>query len=475
MIDAFHPAFRQRAHSEIAIFHKGAQYTVGEILDRAQRYSEKIRKYCASTSLPEGGGCFIIPSENPASYMAAFLACSHANVRMLPWRETSFSIEKVAALSNAAGMLQFSSDIGLGEMEILPLSEEFRPTEGAGDLVMMTSGSSGEPKGVLLDVEKVVLNNTAAGCIVQPDRCDIWAIDLDMALMSATSHMIMAWQYKIPLYHLTGLDDATINKIFSKSKVGFGGAPIQLLRLIKILEQPNSPFLLFSSGDFLTREMIDRLQDKFPETIITKVYGLTELGGRFCALDDARLQTAKDSVGSPLPGFKLKIEKGDPKDEFGIISAYSPCQFDGYLLADGSYQPHTEAWVSTGDLGEIGTNGLLRLLGRADDVIKVNGEKVDKNTIDSALSGILSDREYYVMGVAHQVLGQCLALFVCSTDKVPPITWKEIVLHLKNEVGNNFIPPLMFDIKMPGFPRLANGKIDRDFLKRNHHSFDRLK
>ena len=79
------------------------------------------------------------------------------------------------------------------------------------------------------------------------------------------------------------------------------------------------------------------------------------------------------------------------------------------------------------------------------------------------------------MGVAHQVLGQCLALFVCSTDKVPPITWKEIVLHLKNEVGNNFIPPLMFDIKMPGFPRLANGKIDRDFLKRNHHSFDRLK
>ena len=109
-----------------------------------------------------------------------------------------FSIEKVAALSNAAGMLQFSSDIGLGEMEILPLSEEFRPTEGAGDLVMMTSGSSGEPKGVLLDVEKVVLNNTATGCIVQPDRCDIWAIDLDMALMSATSHMIMAWQYKIP-------------------------------------------------------------------------------------------------------------------------------------------------------------------------------------------------------------------------------------------------------------------------------------
>ena len=77
------------------------------------------------------------------------------DVRMLPWRETSFSIEKVAALSNATGMLQFSSDIGLGEMEILPLSEEFRPTEGAGDLVMMTSGSSGEPK-VLLDVEKVV-------------------------------------------------------------------------------------------------------------------------------------------------------------------------------------------------------------------------------------------------------------------------------------------------------------------------------
>ena len=140
--------------------------------------------------------------------------------------------------------------------------------------------------------------------------------------------MIMAWQYKIPLYHLTGLDDATINKIFSKFKVGFGGAPIQLLRLIKILEQPNSPFLLFSSGDFLTREMIDRLQDKFPETIITKVYGLTELGGRFCALDDARLQTELSWI--PFAGFKLKIEKVT-QDEFGIISAYS-CQFDDFSL-----------------------------------------------------------------------------------------------------------------------------------------------
>lgn len=465
---------RQRDEDEIAIFFREEAYSVGEILSHAREYSSEIKSFCCSKNIAPSQCCLILPSHNPVTYMALVFACAHAGVRMVPWRKDTLSIQKIMLITGANGVIQVNSTFGLTSIKIASTGKQAPNMEGSGNLIMMTSGSSGEPKGVLLDFERVVLNNTSAGRALPIDQAEIWAIDIDMSLMSATCHMIMAWQYSKPFYHLNGLDDFKINEIFSRHRVGFAGAPIQLLMLTKKLEKPNSPQILVSSGDFLTSSMIDELLDNFPNASIEKFYGLTELGGRFCCANHDQIRDYRDCVGLPISDMKLRLDFESPSDEIGSITAYSPYRFSGYFMGDGSYLPHDGEWFETGDLGSLEDSGLLRLLGRSDDVIKVNGEKVDRNTTETALSKVLSGREFCVLGVPHPLLGQCLALFICSSSTRRPPAWSEIVSHLRETIGNKHIPAVMCMLGEETLPRLANGKLDRSYLKNNYPSFERL-
>jgi len=474
MTAVYNLPFRQRETDSIAIVHQGESFTVGEILSKGQLYSQIILDYCDNLNGKTQDVCLVLPSANPVSYFAAFLACAIAGVRFVPWRQRSLPLEKIFPVVRPNGVIVFSTENGLPEMQIKVLDNPIRKLEGSGNLVMLTSGSSGEPKGVLLDIEKIVLNNISAGCVLTPYVCDIWSIDIDMALMSATCHMIMAWQFDLPFYHLENENDEALSELFSKYKVGFGGSPIQLLKLISKLDNGISPHMIVSSGDFLSGQMVQQLLGHFPSTIIHKLYGLTELGGRFCVLPYKQLLDFPDATGVPLPGFDMRLEEGVSIGEVSEIQAYSPCLADGYLLPDGNFQAFKTKWFSTGDLGITDKNGVLTLVGRADDVIKVGGEKVDRMSIEAALSDVLKDNEYCVLGVKHSILGQCLALFISSSqDKAVP-KWAVIVKELQSLIEGRFIPALMYDIAKSSLPRLENGKIDRSYLKNNHHLFERI-
>ena len=171
-----------------------------------------------------------------------------------------------------------------------------------GDLVMMTSGSTGTPKGVALSLEKVLLNAVAAGSVMQVWRCAAWSIDIDMALMSALSHTLMAWQFDLPLHHLTGSSNKQTEQIFSE-RVGFGGSPIQLIRFSDRVRGGTSPEMLVSSGDFLMPAMVQQVCSDFPLTKVHKLYGLTELAGRFCCMTHELLMGNSGAAGRPLPGL----------------------------------------------------------------------------------------------------------------------------------------------------------------------------
>ena len=474
MTAIYNSPFRQRETDSVAIVHQGESLTVGEILFKGQQYSQVILNYCDSLNGKPQDVCLVLPSTNPVSYLAAFLACDMAGVRFVPWRQKTLPLEKILPVVRPNGVIVFAAENGLPTMQIKALDNPVRKLEGAGNLIMLTSGSSGEPKGVSLDLEKVVLNNISAGCVLTPNVCDIWSIDIDMALMSATCHMIMAWHFDLPFYHLENKDDESVSELFANFKVGFGGSPIQLLKLISKLDNGVSPYMVVSSGDFLTGQMVRQLLDHFPTTIIHKLYGLTELGGRFCVLPYKQLLDFPDATGFPLPGFALRSEKGDAPGEASEIQAYSPCLADGYLLPDSGFQAFKTKWFSTGDLGVTGENGMLTLVGRADDVIKVGGEKVDRISIETALSGVLKDNEYCVLGVKHPMLGQCLALFISSPENKKIPKWAVIVKELQSLIEGRFVPALMYDIAMPSLPRLENGKIDRSYLKNNHHHFERI-
>jgi acyl-coenzyme A synthetase/AMP-(fatty) acid ligase len=113
------------------------------------------------------------------------------------------------------------------------------------------------------------------------------------------------------------------------------------------------------------------------------------------------------------------------------------------------------------------------LVGRSDDVLKVGGEKVDRFTVEAALSDLFKGADYCVIPVTHHLLGRCLALFVTQPPSESLPTRAAIIECLRRNLPNRFIPPLAYT--MPGaLPRLANGKLDRQFLAKEHAQFQRL-
>ena len=456
--------WRVRAPTTIALTTADRILTVCDVETAARGTAIRL-----ANALPDGG-CVLLPSADPAAFLIGLMACSRSGVTAVPWREDAQTLNVIADVVRPDGILRLG-----GETAIDPVGTP--PLEGprVGGLVMMTSGSTGAPKGVALDLGQVILNGLAAGAAIDVQRCRGWAIDIDMALMSALCHMLMAWQFDLPLHHLGGRADPATRELFRSGGIGFGGSPVQLVRLRERVDADGGPEMLVSSGDFLSPVMIDEILTAFPAAQVHKLYGLTELCGRFCCMPHDRLMVDKAAVGWPLSGFEGRIADARPGD-IGEVEARGPLLMAGYYRAGGVFSPRAPGWFRTGDLGRQGPDGAITLVGRADDVVKVGGQKVDRQSIEQALSDLLIQQEYCVLGVEHPLVGQCPALFIAAApDGTEPPGWAVIVAHLRARLPSRFTPGLMYGLEAQTLPRLANGKIDREALKMNHSSFTRLR
>jgi acyl-CoA synthetase (AMP-forming)/AMP-acid ligase II len=333
----------------------------------------------------------------------------------------------------------------------------------------MTSGSTGEPKGVALDFRKMALNASATGAALGLWRCSTWAIEIDLALMSALCHMLMAWQYDCPLIHLADLEREDLARTLGSSW-GFGGSPGQLQRLHERVPSGVEPRLLASSGDFLTPQMIDDVHRDHPTAEIHKFYGLTELSGRFCHMPHALLMQNKAAAGFPLPGYSARIVGAD-ESGCGEIEACSPLAMAGYYRVGAAFEPYSGPWLATGDLGTMDPDGIVTVVGRSDDTFKVGGEKVDSYSIETVLQPLLKTTEFCVIGIDHPVVGRRPGLFISSTGTVP--SWADITSFVQRRLPSRFVPAQIFVLEGK-LPRLASGKIDRFTLRHNQRQYRRL-
>jgi long-chain acyl-CoA synthetase len=129
--------------------------------------------------------------------------------------------------------------------------------------------------------------------------------------------------------------------------------------------------LVVSGGAALPPDIYDALD--LMGLNVCEGYGLTETAP-VLALNPPR-RPRRGTVGPPLPGVELRIEKPDA-DGVGSVLAKGPCVFSGYLDdSQASHQAFCGEWFRTGDLGGLDRHGYLVLAGRADDVIVTGGGK----------------------------------------------------------------------------------------------------
>ena len=221
---------------------------------------------------------------------------------------------------------------------------------------------------------------------------------------------------------------------------------------------------------FASPEVNKRVYDEMGVKKLISPYGLTEthIGGTACALDDP-LELRMTTVGRPMPGVEIGIRQPEGKEFLPAGEPGEVC-FKGWCITKGYFDDpektaealDADGWFRTGDVGVIGRDGYLRLVGRIKDMIRVGGENVAAADVEAILLKHDAVKQAVAVGMADDRLVEVVAVFVeLKTDK--PATEQEIMDYCRQHLASFKVPRRVVFVN--DWPMTGAGKIQRYVLK----------
>jgi acyl-CoA synthetase (AMP-forming)/AMP-acid ligase II len=310
------------------------------------------------------------------------------------------------ALSGAAPALIVDpwGDV-VDELEGPPSRGEPLPAEVAA--VLYTSGTTGEPKGVLMTHASVDASARSLGERLELTRDDVTALVAPGTHAFGFGCLLAA----LAAESCTVLVDAGVSleplraAVAARSPSVLHGSPTLFGRLLD-----GAPELLaglrsgFVAGAACPPPLLERLDAAGPT--ILNLFGMTELGPAIaCALDDPP-ERRHTTVGRPLPGFEVRVAGEE-------LQLRGPYVTPGYLnRPEETARAFDDGWFRTGDLGSIDEDGYVRIAGREKDVVNVGGFNVFPAEVEAFLLTHPDVAQAVVVGVPHSRMGEALAAFV---------------------------------------------------------------
>ena len=221
---------------------------------------------------------------------------------------------------------------------------------------------------------------------------------------------------------------------------------------------------------FASPEVNKRVYDEMDIKKLISPYGLTEthIGGTVCEMDDP-LELRMTTVGRPMPGVEMGIRQPEGKDFLPAGESGEVC-FKGWCITKGYFDDpqktaetlDDDGWFRTGDVGVIGSNGYLSLVGRIKDMIRVGGENVAAADVEAVLLKHDAVKQAVAVGMANDRLVEVVAVFVeLKTSK--SVTDEEIMNYCRQHLASFKVPRRVIFVN--DWPMTGAGKIQRFVLK----------
>ena len=358
--------------------------------------------------------------------------------------------------------------------------------------ILYTSGSTGKPKGCV---------HTCGGYAVQANWTAKWIFDLkddDIFWSTADIGWITGHTYSCygPLLSGTTLvifegllvwpkPDRWCSIIDKYGVTTFYTAPTAIRMLEKLGEKA------VDKSKLKTLQILGSVGEPIDESA-WKWY-FENVGGGNCPLVDTWWQTETGGIlitslpgigpfkptfaGLPFPGLKFDIfdEKGKSlpagkKGNLVLLPPFSPSLIRGVYKNEKKYidtywSEYGKDVYFTSDGAYKDKNGLIRIVGRMDDAIKVAGHRLTTGELESAIALHKDITECAVIGVTDEIKGEVPIAFAISKTKKPPEELKkEIIAQIRKEIGPIATPKEVYLVK--DLPKTRSGKIMRRILRK---------
>ena len=348
-----------------------------------------------------------------------------------------------------------------------------------------TSGTTGNPKGVLYSHRSTVLHTYAT---LMPDALNIASSDVVMPIVPMFH--VNAWgnPYACPVAGAKMVmpgnkmgDGATLAALINEEGVTMSaGVPTVWLNLLTHLrnsgETIESLDRVVVGGSACPLSVMEEFDSHGVDT--RHAWGMTEMSplgtgnaaganrDRFTPDEFAKVRT---NVGKPIWGVEVKITDDDGNDlpwdgkAFGALKVRGPWICDSYFKLEGSDAHAEQGWFETGDVATISPEGYVSITDRTKDVIKSGGEWISSIEVENAATGHPKVAEAGVIGRMHPKWGERPLLIVVRTPDGGDLSGDELKAFLDGKIAKWWIPD---DVQfIEEMPHTATGKIQKMELR----------
>lgn len=360
--------------------------------------------------------------------------------------------------------------------------------ENSASSLCYTSGTTGNPKGVLYSHRSTVLH-TMTLMAVDTMACSAREVLLPCAPMFHVNcwgipYAAAATGAKLVLPG-PRLDPQSLFELMRDEGVTFTAAvPTVWLTMFAWIEQNRDGIdlsqlrlkRLLSGGTAVPRILIEKARGYF-NTDTIHAWGMTELSPlgtigtpllRHQTLDPDAWMALQLKQGRAVYGVEMRVVGDDgqelPRDgtSVGLIQARGPWVLSGYYKGDGGPAVDKDGWFGTGDVGTMDAEGFIQITDRAKDVVKSGGEWISSIELENLAVSHPAVQEAAVIAARHpRWQERPLLLVQCKLDMT--VTKEEMLSFLSGKVARWWLPDDV--VIVDSFPHTATGKILKTRLR----------